>query len=95
MRQRGTKFYPGENVGIGKDHSIFALEPGVVRYYLDPFHPKRKFIGVALRRDLKLPSPHFEPTVRRFGRFELTNKGQHIRKKILFLEKTISQNLIF
>lgn len=74
MRQRGTKFYPGENVGIGKDHSIFALEPGVVRYYLDPFHPKRKFIGVALRRDLKLPSPHFEPTVRRFGRFELTNK---------------------
>ncbi|CAI5062543.1 AVN_HP_G0084190.mRNA.1.CDS.1 [Saccharomyces cerevisiae] len=62
MRQRGTKFYPGENVGIGKDHSIFALEPGVVRYYLDPFHPKRKFIGVALRRDLKLPSPHFEPT---------------------------------
>ncbi|CAI6691632.1 BAF_HP2_G0046790.mRNA.1.CDS.1 [Saccharomyces cerevisiae] len=39
-----------------------------VRYYLDPFHPKRKFIGVALRRDLKLPSPHFEPTMRRFGR---------------------------
>ena len=74
MRQRGTKFYPGENVGIGKDHSIFALEPGVVRYYLDPFHPKRKFIGVALSRDLNLPSPHFEPTIRRFGHFELTNK---------------------
>lgn len=74
MRQRGTKFYPGENVGIGKDHTIFALEPGVVRYYLDPFHPKRKFIGVALSRDLKLPSPHFEPTFRRFGRCELTNK---------------------
>ncbi|CAI4050327.1 hypothetical protein SKDZ_14G3140 [Saccharomyces kudriavzevii ZP591] len=74
MRQRGTKFYPGENVGIGKDHTIFALEPGVVRYYLDPFHPKRKFIGVALSRDLKLPSPHFEPTSRRFGHFELTNR---------------------
>ena len=68
MRQRGTKFYPGENVGIGKDHTIFALEPGYMRYYLDPFHPKRKFIGVALRSDLKLPTPHFAPRVRRFGR---------------------------
>lgn len=68
MRQRGTKFYPGENVGIGKDHTIYALEPGVVRYYLDPFHPKRKFIGVSLSRELKLPLAHFEPSVRRFGR---------------------------
>lgn len=67
MRQRGTKFYPGENVGIGRDHTIFATEPGWVRYYLDPFHPKRKFIGVALKREMRLPSPHFEPTVRRFG----------------------------
>ncbi|EJS41920.1 mrp7p [Saccharomyces arboricola H-6] len=81
MRQRGTKFYPGENVGIGKDHTIFALEPGVVRYYLDPFHPKRKFIGVALSRDLKLPSPHFEPTSRRFGRFELTNKRASFKEE--------------
>ncbi|CCE66042.1 hypothetical protein TPHA_0O00730 [Tetrapisispora phaffii CBS 4417] len=68
MRQRGTKFFPGENVGIGKDHTIFATEPGVVRYYLDPFHPKRKFIGVSLKRDVPLPIPHFEPSVRRFGR---------------------------
>ncbi|SCU78760.1 LAMI_0A05820g1_1 [Lachancea mirantina] len=73
MRQRGTKFYPGENVGIGKDHTIFALEPGFVRFYLDPFHPKRRFIGVALRPDLKLPTPHFEPRVRRFGRQLITD----------------------
>lgn len=73
MRQRGTKFYPGDNVGIGKDHTIFALEPGIVRYYLDPFHPKRKFIGVALNREVKLPFPHFEPTLRRFGHQLLTN----------------------
>ncbi|UCS20931.1 uncharacterized protein HLK63_H03641 [Nakaseomyces glabratus] len=73
MRQRGTKFYPGENVKIGRDHTIYAVEPGVVRYYLDPFHPYRKFIGVALSRDMKLPKPHFEPNVRRFGRIELDN----------------------
>ena len=28
VRQRGTKFYPGENVGIGKDHTLFALKRG-------------------------------------------------------------------
>ena len=30
VRQRGTKHYPGDNVGIGKDHSLFALKNGVV-----------------------------------------------------------------
>lgn len=30
LRQRGTKFYPGTNVGIGKDHSLFALTSGEV-----------------------------------------------------------------
>jgi large subunit ribosomal protein L27 len=30
VRQRGTKFHPGENVGIGKDHTIFATVEGVV-----------------------------------------------------------------
>ena len=28
VRQRGTKFYPGENVGIGKDHTLFSLVEG-------------------------------------------------------------------
>ena len=28
VRQRGTKFHPGENVGIGKDHTLFALVEG-------------------------------------------------------------------
>lgn len=32
MRQRGTKFYPGENVGMGKDHTLFALIAGRVKY---------------------------------------------------------------
>jgi len=30
VRQRGTKFHPGENVGIGKDHTIFAKTEGYV-----------------------------------------------------------------
>ena len=32
VRQRGTKFHPGTNVGIGKDHTIFALIDGQVRF---------------------------------------------------------------
>jgi large subunit ribosomal protein L27 len=32
LRQRGTKFYPGENVGIGRDHTLFALTEGHVEF---------------------------------------------------------------
>jgi large subunit ribosomal protein L27 len=32
IRQRGTKFKPGRNVGLGKDFTIFALADGVVRF---------------------------------------------------------------
>ena len=31
-RQRGTKIYPGTNVGMGKDHTLFAKVTGVVKY---------------------------------------------------------------
>ena len=31
VRQRGTKFFPGENVGRGKDDTLFAKVPGIVR----------------------------------------------------------------
>ena len=32
VRQRGTQHHPGDNVGIGKDHTLFALADGVVRF---------------------------------------------------------------
>jgi large subunit ribosomal protein L27 len=32
VRQRGTRFYPGANVGIGKDHTLFALANGKVAF---------------------------------------------------------------
>ena len=34
VRQRGTKFYPGAGVGIGKDHTLFALVAGRVRFHI-------------------------------------------------------------
>ena len=33
VRQRGTRFYPGANVGIGRDHTLFAKAEGVVRFH--------------------------------------------------------------
>ena len=32
IRQRGTKVHPGENVGIGKDHTLFATSAGVIKF---------------------------------------------------------------
>lgn len=32
VRQRGTRFHPGTNVGMGRDHTLFALKDGVVKF---------------------------------------------------------------
>ena len=32
VRQRGTRFHPGRNVGLGRDHTLFALTDGVVEF---------------------------------------------------------------
>ena len=32
VRQRGTKFHPGRNVGVGRDFTLFALKDGVVKF---------------------------------------------------------------
>jgi large subunit ribosomal protein L27 len=38
IRQRGTKTFPGQHVGIGRDHTLFALKDGVVKF--DKAHRK-------------------------------------------------------
>lgn len=73
-RQRGTSWYPGENVGIGRDHTLYAREPGYVRYYRDPFHARRRFIGIALDKEHRLPTPHFAPRRRRLGYVPIDNE---------------------
>ena len=44
IRQRGTKVYPGANVGIGKDHTLFALTEGRVRFHAGKLG--RKYVSV-------------------------------------------------
>lgn len=75
VRQRGTRFYPGENVGMGRDYTLFALEPGFVQFYRDPFQPKRKFVGVVFDRTTKLPLPKDQPRIRRLGMKEVKIKS--------------------
>ncbi|RPB08442.1 ribosomal protein L27 [Morchella conica CCBAS932] len=67
-RQRGTIWHPGENAGIGRDHTIYALQPGYVRYYKDPAkHPRRQYIGIAVTPTQTLPKPQNAARVRRLG----------------------------
>lgn len=45
LRQRGTQFHPGANVGIGKDHTIFAKIEGKVEFKVSG-PKKRKYVSV-------------------------------------------------
>lgn len=44
IRQRGTKYYPGTNVGMGKDHTLFALTEGRVSF--ETKRNERTFVSV-------------------------------------------------
>ena len=45
VRQRGTQFHPGDNVGIGKDHTLFAKAHGTVKFEIK---------GAARRRTVRI-----------------------------------------
>ena len=45
VRQRGTRFKAGENVGVGRDHTLFALADGKVKFETKG-QPKRKYVSV-------------------------------------------------
>ncbi|KAK6155379.1 hypothetical protein DH2020_009627 [Rehmannia glutinosa] len=44
VRQRGTKFHPGNNVGLGRDHTLFSLIDGLVKF--EKFGPDKKKVSV-------------------------------------------------
>ena len=46
VRQRGTKFHAGNNVGIGSDDTLFALIDGVVRFERERLRKRSKIINV-------------------------------------------------
>ena len=44
VRQRGTRIHPGDNVGVGKDHTLYALITGIVKY--EPATKNRRKVSV-------------------------------------------------
>ncbi|KAF8319289.1 hypothetical protein DL93DRAFT_2036472, partial [Clavulina sp. PMI_390] len=56
LRQRGTQFHAGQNVYMGKDHTLHAEIPGFVRFYrVQKGRRERRYIGIARERGEKLP----------------------------------------
>jgi large subunit ribosomal protein L27 len=48
VRQRGTQFWPGENVGMGRDHTLFAKADGVLKFIVKgPFNRQYAVVEVA------------------------------------------------
>ncbi len=45
IRQRGTRYHPGVNVGLGRDHTLFALKDGVVKFEIKGAQ-NRQFVSV-------------------------------------------------
>jgi large subunit ribosomal protein L27 len=47
VRQRGTSFHPGENVGLGRDYTLFALTDGKVKFGHDKYGRKSVAVETA------------------------------------------------
>ena len=45
VRQRGTEFHPGTNIGLGKDHTLYALKNGYVRFAIKG-KPNRRTVSI-------------------------------------------------
>jgi large subunit ribosomal protein L27 len=50
VRQRGTRFHAGPNVGVGRDHTLYALADGKVKFE-ERGYPKRKYVSVESAED--------------------------------------------
>ena len=55
VRQRGTKFHPGDNVGIGKDHTLYALADGSIVFKKK--RNNRTYVSVAPITDVNTSTP--------------------------------------
>ncbi|KAF9477574.1 hypothetical protein BDN70DRAFT_881058 [Pholiota conissans] len=56
VRQRGTVFHPGQHVKMGRDHTLYAMVPGFVRFYREKHMlGERKYVGLVLERGDVLP----------------------------------------
>lgn len=79
VRQRGTQFHPGEGVGIGKDHTIFAKTEGVVTFATKKNN--RKYISVLPFSDVPVVAPVVEEAAEAPKKAKKTaKKGDDLKK---------------
>ncbi|WCJ17938.1 50S ribosomal protein L27 chloroplastic [Euphorbia peplus] len=78
VRQRGTKFHPGKNVGIGKDHTIFSLIDGLVKF--EKFGPEHKKKISVYPRVIQPENPN-SYRVRKRENFRLQREKKKARKE--------------
>ncbi|CAM8896911.1 unnamed protein product [Rhodiola kirilowii] len=77
VRQRGTKFHIGKNVGLGKDHTIFSLIDGLVKF--EKYGPDRKKVSVYPR--VEQPENPNSYKVRKRENFRLQREKKKARKE--------------
>ncbi|KAK0588995.1 hypothetical protein LWI29_008256 [Acer saccharum] len=77
VRQRGTKFHPGKNVGLGKDHTIFSLIDGLVKF--EKYGPDRKKVSV-YPREIQPENPN-SYRVRKRENFRLQREKKKAKKE--------------
>ncbi|KAM1410530.1 hypothetical protein ACFX13_023625 [Malus domestica] len=82
VRQRGTKFHAGKNVGLGKDHTIFSLIDGMVKF--EKFGPDKKKISV-YPREVQPENPN-SYRVKKRENFRLQRERKKARKEGYILQ---------
>ncbi|XP_062010356.1 large ribosomal subunit protein bL27c [Rosa rugosa] len=82
IRQRGTKFHAGKNVGLGKDHTIFSLIDGLVKF--EKYGPDRKKVSV-YPREIQPENPN-SYRVRKRENFKLQREKKKARKEGYILQ---------
>ncbi|CAL5325427.1 unnamed protein product [Camellia sinensis] len=85
IRQRGTKFHPGNNVGLGKDHTIFSLIDGLVKF--EKFGPDRKKVSV-YPREVQPENPN-SYRARKRESFRLQRERRKARKEGIVVEPVL------
>lgn len=82
VRQRGTKFHPGKNVGLGKDHTLFSLIDGLVKF--EKYGPDKKKVSV-YPREVQPENPNSYRNRKREA-FRLQREKKKARKEGFFIE---------
>ncbi|KAL7106640.1 hypothetical protein ACP275_06G006300 [Erythranthe tilingii] len=82
VRQRGTKFHPGKNVGLGRDHTLFSLIDGLVKF--EKYGPDKKKVSVYPR--VVVPENPNSYRARKREAFRLQREKKRARKEGFVIE---------